>query len=86
VTQNPAPPRLQVHQQQPQLTRLVLPAAFALALEARGELKPAAAQLVASLAGLLGSGALLAAAAGVSAPIEQRVRELLLGLGGRSSG
>lgn len=66
-----------LHQAQPQLTRLLLPAAFSLALEARGEAKAAASQLLVLLVSLLGSPAVLSAAANVSSATEQRVRELV---------
>lgn len=68
-----------LHAAHPQLTRLLLPAAFSLAGEARGEAKAAAAQLMCSLASLLGSPPILSAAGNVSSATEQRVRELLLG-------
>jgi hypothetical protein len=68
-----------LHQVQPQGTKLLLPAAFSLALEARGEAKAAAAALLGSLAALLGTNTLLNAAALTSSATEQRVRELLLG-------
>lgn len=72
------------HASQPQLTRLLLPAAFSLALEARGEAKAAAGQLLQLLVALLGSPMVFNAAAAVSAAAEQRVRELLLGGVGRT--
>jgi hypothetical protein len=72
-----------LHQTQPQLTRFLLPAAFSLALEARGEARTAAAQLLALLTALLGSSAVLGAASSVSSATEQRVRELVFG-GARS--
>jgi len=73
-----------IHDVQPQLTRLLLPAAFSLALEARGEAKGAASQLLGLLAALLGSSPVLNAAAVVSSATEQRVRELVMGATGRS--
>ena len=73
-----------VHYAQPQSTRLLLPAAFALALEARGELKAAAAQLLSGLASLLGASVVMSAAGVISSATEQRVRELLLGSAARS--
>lgn len=73
-----------LHQAQPQLTRLLLPAAFSLALEARGEAKAAAAQLLALLTALLGSSAVLSAAAVVSSATEQRAREFVFGGAARS--
>jgi hypothetical protein len=72
-----------LHQAQPQLTRLLLPAAFSLVMEARGEAKPAAAQLINLLLALLGSTAVLNAAANVSSAVEQRVRELAFGVAAR---
>lgn len=73
-----------IHDVQPQLTRLLLPAAFSLALEARGEAKGAASQLLGLLATLLGSTSVLNAAAVVSSATEQRVRELVMGANGRN--
>jgi hypothetical protein len=68
-----------LHQAQPQLTRLLLPAAFSLVMEARGETKPAAIQLINLLLALLGTTAVLNVAANVSSAAEQRVRELAFG-------
>lgn len=73
-----------LHQSQPQLTRLLLPAAFSLAQEARGDAKSAAAQLMGLLGSLLGSTAVLSAAANVSSATEQRARELMFGGAARS--
>ena len=69
---------VQVHRYQPQaVVKQVLPTAFALALEAKGELKQPAAQLLAVVAQLMGAPTLLAHAAGVSAAVEGKVRDLL---------
>eukprot|EP00878_Enallax_costatus_P031963 GHUV01035041.1.p1 GENE.GHUV01035041.1~~GHUV01035041.1.p1 ORF type:complete len:180 (+),score=42.94 GHUV01035041.1:474-1013(+) len=68
----------QVYRYQPQLVvKQVLPTAFALAQEARGELKPPAVQLLAILAQLMGAPALLGHAASVSSVVESKVRDLL---------
>lgn len=77
---------LQVYRYQPQLVvKQVLPAAFAIALEAKGDLRPATAQLLGVLAQLMGGSALLAQAAGVSAAVESRVRDFLPMGGARGS-
>lgn len=55
----------------------MLPTAFALAQEARGELKPPAVQLLTILVQLMGASALLGHAAGVSSAVESKVRDLL---------
>ncbi|WIA37680.1 hypothetical protein OEZ86_014574 [Tetradesmus obliquus] len=76
----------QVYRYQPQLVvKQVLPAAFAIALEAKGDLRPATAQLLGVLAQLMGGSALLAQAAGVSAAVESRVRDFLPMGGARGS-
>jgi hypothetical protein len=70
----------QAYWHQPQLVvKQVLPAVFSLALEARGEGKPAAAQLLGTLAHVMGPAAVICQASHVSSAVEGKVRDLLAG-------
>lgn len=76
---------VQVYRYQPQqVVKQVLPAAFSLAMEAKGELRPVTAQLLGVLSQLMGGAALLAHAAAVSSAVEAKVRDLLPGLPSRT--
>lgn len=67
-----------MYRYQPQVVvKQLLPTAFTLALDARGELRQPAAQLLGVLAQLMGPAALLCQAAGVSSAVESKVRDLL---------
>lgn len=69
---------MQVYRYQPQVVvKQLLPTAFALALDARGDLRQPAAQLLGVLARLMGPGTLLNHAAMVSNAVESKVRDLL---------
>eukprot|EP00775_Hariotina_reticulata_P004304 gene4304-4556_t len=59
------------------VVKQVLPAAFALALEARGDVKPAAAQLLGTLAHLMGPAAVIGQAATVSGAVEVKFFEII---------